>query len=286
MGVRRSADHWARRRHGPAGLGWICVDDLHRCKRGTRQHSRCFRRGAGLDPTDPPLNYPWIRAGQRCSAPVGTRPRPLQRPVAGGWNLPGDSQSKCGWVNSVARARCRFGHRCWRHPRDFSRTPYRGPASPYPAPPSTAIQRSRRTLMTLRVVVHASATASVVACDRSVVDGVAAERTSHAMAAAAAAAEFGADNGNDLDAGFAEQGVGGRVAVVSNHNAGFDGDQVVAAVPLLALGVVDVAAGVDGSQLAQTEGDPNDLQEGLSLVSDLETWRGVARPEGEGVDAV
>jgi hypothetical protein len=58
--------------------------------------------------------------------------------------------------------------------------------------------------MTLRVVVHACATASVVACNRSVVDGVADERTSHAVATAAAAAEFGADDGNDPDAGFAE----------------------------------------------------------------------------------
>jgi hypothetical protein len=68
-------------------------------------------------------------------------------------NLPGDSQSKGGWGNSVARARCRFGHTSWRHPRDLPRTPHLGPASPYPnAPLSTATQRGRRTLMTLRVV--------------------------------------------------------------------------------------------------------------------------------------
>ena len=89
---------------------------------------------------------------------------------------------------------------------------------------------------------------------RSVVDGVPDERTGHAVTAATAPAEFGADDGNDLDAGFAEQRVGGGVAVVRDHYAGFDGDQVVAAVPLLALGVVDVATGVDGPQLAQFEG--------------------------------
>jgi hypothetical protein len=88
------------------------------------------------------------------------------------------------------------------------------------------------------------------------------------------------------DAGFVEQGFGGDVAVVGDHNAGFDGDQVVAAVPLWTLDVVHVAAVVDGSQLAQAEGGPNDLQEGLSLLSDLEPWRGVARPQGVRVDAV
>ena len=120
----------------------------------------------------------------------------------------------------------------------------------------------------------------------SVIDGVPDERTGHAVAAAAAAAELGADDGNDLDAGFAEQGVGGGVAVVRDHNTRFDRDQVVAAVPLLALGVVDVPAGVDGPQLAQSEGGPNDLEERPSLLSDLEPWRGVAWSEGEGVDAV
>src|SRR6185295_344491 len=94
------------------------------------------------------------------------------------------------------------------------------------------------------------------------------------------------DDGNDLNAGFAEQRVGCGVAVVGDHNAGFDGDQVVAAVPLLALGVIDIAASVDGLQLAQSEGGPNDLQERPGFFSDLKPWCGIARPEGEGVDAV
>ena len=144
VGVCRSGDDRARGRDGPAGLGWIYVDDLRWRTRGTRQHRRRFRRGAGVHLADPPLNDSRIRPGQRCPAPVGTRPRPLQRSVASGRNLTGDSQSDCRWVNSVARARCRFGHSGWRHPRDLSRTADRGPASPYPnAPQSIATQVGR-----------------------------------------------------------------------------------------------------------------------------------------------
>jgi hypothetical protein len=62
--------------------------------------------------------------------------------VAGRRNFPGDGQSKCGWVNSVARTRCRFGYRGWRNPRDVPWTADRGPASPHPyAPQPMATQR-------------------------------------------------------------------------------------------------------------------------------------------------
>jgi hypothetical protein len=69
-----------------------------------------FCRGAGLHLADPPNKHPWIRAGQRCSAPVGTRPLPLPRSSTGSRHLPGDSQSECRWNNSVGRSRRRFGH--------------------------------------------------------------------------------------------------------------------------------------------------------------------------------
>ena len=55
------------------------------------------------------------------------------------------------------------------------------------------------------------------------------------MAAAAAAAEFGAAHGDDLDAGLAQQRVGVGVAVVGDDDAGLERDDVVAVVPLLAL---------------------------------------------------
>jgi hypothetical protein len=58
VGVCRSGYDRARRRDGPAGLGGLCVDDLHGLHRGTRQHARRFCRGAGLHLVDPPHNIP------------------------------------------------------------------------------------------------------------------------------------------------------------------------------------------------------------------------------------
>jgi Threonine/Serine exporter, ThrE len=52
-----------------------------------------------------------------------------------------------GWVNSVGRSLCRFGHSSWRNPRDLPRTPDRRLASRYPnAAPSTATQRAAERL--------------------------------------------------------------------------------------------------------------------------------------------
>src|SRR5215468_3334550 len=66
-----------------------------------------------------------------------------------------------------------------------------------------------------------------------VIHGIADYRAGHAVATAAAPAEFGADDRDDLDPGLAQQGIGAGVAVVGDHHAGCQGDEVVAAVPLL-----------------------------------------------------
>ena len=52
------------------------------------------------------------------------------------------------------------------------------------------------------------------------VDRVADQRAGHAVAAAAAAAELGADDGDDLDSRLTQQGIGAGVAVVGEHHAG------------------------------------------------------------------
>ena len=83
----------------------------------------------------------------------------------------------------------------------------------------------------------------------SVVHGVADDRAGHAVAAAAAAAELGADDRDDLDALLAQQRVGVGVAVVGEHHARRGADEVGAAVPLGALAHVGVAAGLDDAQL-------------------------------------
>ena len=51
------------------------------------------------------------------------------------------------------------------------------------------------------------------------VHGIADQRAGHAVAAAAAAAELGADDRDDLDPGLAQQGIGAGVAVVGEYHA-------------------------------------------------------------------
>src|SRR5215472_12515424 len=93
------------------------------------------------------------------------------------------------------------------------------------------------------------------------IDRIADQRAGHAVPAAAAAAQFGADDGDDLDPGLAQQGVGAGVAVVGEHHAGGDGDEVVAAVPLLPLVSVGLAAEVDDPQAREVQRGGNHVDE-------------------------
>ena len=81
------------------------------------------------------------------------------------------------------------------------------------------------------------------------------------MPAAASAAQLGPADLEHLDARGPQQGVRGGVAVVGEHDARLDGDRVVAAVPLLALGRVGVAAGLDDAQRRQVERAGDDVDE-------------------------
>src|SRR4051794_39742474 len=73
--------------------------------------------------------------------------------------------------------------------------------------------------------------------------GVADDRTGHAVAAAPPAAELLARDRKDLDAGLGEARVRRLVPLVADDDAGGHGNDVVAVVPLLALGLEGVAAG-------------------------------------------
>ena len=87
-----------------------------------------------------------------------------------------------------------------------------------------------------------------------VVHGIANDGAGHAVAAAATATQFGPDDGDDFDPFFPQGGIGGGVAVVGDDNPRFQADEVVTAVPLLALAGVDVACGFHNAELFQVEG--------------------------------
>ncbi len=89
--------------------------------------------------------------------------------------------------------------------------------------------------------------------------------------------------------GPAQQRVGVGVAVVGEHHAGLDGDEVVAAVPLLALRVVVGAAGLHHPQLVKPERAGDHFDERLVRLHDLHAGVGVAGMQHErlhGVDDV
>src|SRR5690349_6502596 len=90
---------------------------------------------------------------------------------------------------------------------------------------------------------------------------VADDRTGHAVASAAAATELLPGDRVDLDAGFLELEVGGLVALVGDDHARGQRDDVVAVVPLVALGLELVAAGRDDGQALES-------QVGLDLVEE------------------
>ena len=85
------------------------------------------------------------------------------------------------------------------------------------------------------------------------------------MAAAAAAAKFGSLDGDDFNPGSAQQRVGVDVAVVADDDAGLDGEKIVAVVPLLAFGLVAVAAGGDDPQPVEAQRLLDHFEEGFAL---------------------
>src|SRR6185295_12469421 len=86
------------------------------------------------------------------------------------------------------------------------------------------------------------------------------------MPAAASATELRPAHRDHLDPGLAQQGVGVCVPVVPDDDAGREGDNVVAVVPLLALGLPDVAAGLDDAKRLQ----PEDLFDHVEQMASVE----------------
>src|SRR5215212_5773506 len=92
---------------------------------------------------------------------------------------------------------------------------------------------------------------AVVVMVVSSLERVALDRAGHAARTAASARELGAGDRDDLDAGVAQARVGVDIALVGDDDAGGDREHVVAVVPLLALGLVPVAAGLEDAQAGQ-----------------------------------
>src|SRR5690606_39456639 len=79
-------------------------------------------------------------------------------------------------------------------------------------------------------------------------DAVADGRAAHAPRPAAAAAQLGAGHLDDLDAVGPQVGVGRRVALVGDDDAGLERQDVARVVPLLALGAEGVLRGGEDAQ--------------------------------------
>ena len=106
--------------------------------------------------------------------------------------------------------------------------------------------------------------------------GVTGEGAAHAARAATATAQLAAGDGDDLDAGLAELRVGVDVALVRDDDAGSDGEDVVAVVPLLALGLAVVPAGGEHLDRVEIEGVADGCDD-IGLGGDDELVGGVAR---------
>ncbi len=72
------------------------------------------------------------------------------------------------------------------------------------------------------------------------------------MSATAAAAEFRAAYGDDLDACFSKKSIRVGVAVVGDDNTWLQGDHIIAIIPLFPFGLVGVTSGLHDAELCHT----------------------------------
>src|SRR6516162_10747897 len=112
--------------------------------------------------------------------------------------------------------------------------------------------------------------------------GIAFQRAGHAVAAAAALAELVSLDRDHLDAGPAQRGVGAGVALVGDDDAGLKRDDVVAVIPLLALGSEYVPAGLHDPHLAYAQGLGHHLGQRPALFLDDEIFGGLAGADRPG----
>src|SRR5262245_41512758 len=108
--------------------------------------------------------------------------------------------------------------------------------------------------------------------------GIAFQWAGHAVAAAASTPQLEALDRDDLDTRLAQCGVRAGVALVCDHHTRLHGDDVVAVVPLLALGFERVTARLDHAHLREAERLAHALDERLVLLLHDEIVGGRSRP--------
>src|SRR5437879_4012796 len=86
-----------------------------------------------------------------------------------------------------------------------------------------------------------------------VVHRIADDRTGHAVTATATAAEFGANDRDDLDPFFAQQSIRVRVSIVGKDDTRRRADKICAAIPLRPLAHIGVATGLDHAQFLEAK---------------------------------
>src|ERR1039457_641220 len=79
------------------------------------------------------------------------------------------------------------------------------------------------------------------------------DRAGQASRAPATATEFASDYGDDLDPVVTEHRIGRHVAVVAEHDAGSDGEEVRTVVPLFALGRANVLVSGENGHVVDLE---------------------------------
>src|SRR4030095_406208 len=84
-------------------------------------------------------------------------------------------------------------------------------------------------------------------------DGLALDRAGHAAGSATAAPQLAAGDGDDLYSVLSQESVGGGVALVAEDHTGRDGEEVVAVIPLLALGAHHVHRRAQDPQLVHSD---------------------------------
>src|SRR5262245_59958700 len=104
------------------------------------------------------------------------------------------------------------------------------------------------------------------------------------MTATPTSADLGAANGDDFHAGLAEQGIRMSVAVISEDHTRLKRDNIVAVLPLLALGFIGISACTDRTKLVEAQRIADHFEHRLLLRPRLDAAIVLGRIEAVAAD--